>query len=66
MGISFSLGPLSLCFVNCHLAARASEARKLRFVFGTYVEYYVPIEGLNSSAEAAATKNNCHDCLLDT
>lgn len=30
VGISFSLGPLSLCFVNCHLAARASEARKLR------------------------------------
>ena len=30
VGISFSLGPVSLCFVNCHLAARSSEARVLR------------------------------------
>lgn len=30
VGISFSLGPLSLCFVNCHLAARSSTARVLR------------------------------------
>ena len=43
VGISFSLGPLSLCFVNCHLAARASEARKLRFVFGKRVEYHAAI-----------------------
>lgn len=30
VGISFSLGPVSLCFVNCHLAARSTEARVLR------------------------------------
>lgn len=30
VGISFSLGPLSLCFVNCHLAARGTAARVLR------------------------------------
>ncbi|RMX45542.1 hypothetical protein pdam_00012957 [Pocillopora damicornis] len=27
VGISFSLGPLSLCFINCHLAARGTPAR---------------------------------------
>ncbi|XP_078379073.1 phosphatidylinositol 3,4,5-trisphosphate 5-phosphatase 2A-like isoform X2 [Oculina patagonica] len=30
VGISFSLGPVSLCFVNCHLAARGTAARVLR------------------------------------
>ncbi|XP_068685671.1 phosphatidylinositol 3,4,5-trisphosphate 5-phosphatase 2-like isoform X2 [Montipora foliosa] len=30
VGISFSFGPLSLCFVNCHLAARGTPARVLR------------------------------------
>ena len=30
VGISFSLGQVSLCFVNCHLAARGTPARVLR------------------------------------
>lgn len=30
VGISFSLGQVSLCFVNCHLAARGTPARILR------------------------------------
>ena len=30
VGISFSLGTVSLCFVNCHLAARSTAARVLR------------------------------------
>nr|XP_058945495.1 phosphatidylinositol 3,4,5-trisphosphate 5-phosphatase 2-like isoform X1 [Pocillopora verrucosa] len=30
VGISFSLGPLSLCFINCHLAARGTPARVRR------------------------------------
>ncbi|PFX25060.1 phosphatidylinositol 3,4,5-trisphosphate 5-phosphatase 2-like [Stylophora pistillata] len=30
VGISFSLGSVSLCFINCHLAARSTPARVLR------------------------------------